>query len=221
MFPFVDQAQNQTGWYLQDQVKWNDLVVTLSGREDSVHADNFGTITDDDEFTYRVGANYVFDNGFAPYVQYATSFQPTYGATFTGVPFVPTTGDQFEGGIKWDGPTSPKATSSSRRSRPTRSSRTTCSCRTRTRHTRSTDPGRQRGRQGHRGRVRRPLQERLSLNASYTYTDTDPRLFMVAKTNLRARRLHFPGRRAAGLWRRAPASATSTTATAISSTTNR
>ena len=52
-----------------------------------------------------MGANYVFDNGFAPYIQTATSFQPVSGATFDGVPFEPTTGDQVEAGIKYDGRT--------------------------------------------------------------------------------------------------------------------
>src|SRR5690606_36009354 len=60
--------------------------------------------TKDDKFTYRVGANYVFDSGLAPYVQYATSFQPVSGVDIrTGQPFVPTTGDQIEAGVKFDG----------------------------------------------------------------------------------------------------------------------
>ena len=59
----------------------------------------------DEEFTYRVGATYLFDNGFAPYVQTSTSFQPTSGATFDGDLFVPTTGDQVEAGLKYDGRT--------------------------------------------------------------------------------------------------------------------
>ena len=106
--PFVDQVQKQTGYYLQDQIKWDRLIVTLSGRQDEVKADNFGVDKDDSEFTYRAGLNYVFENGFAPYVQYATSFQPTYGAQFAepgevAKPFEPTTGEQVEGGIKWDG----------------------------------------------------------------------------------------------------------------------
>ena len=50
-----------------------------------------------------MGANYVFDNGFAPYIQAATSFQPATGATFAGEPFEPTTGDQVEAGLKFDG----------------------------------------------------------------------------------------------------------------------
>jgi iron complex outermembrane receptor protein len=40
--PFVDQVQKQTGYYLQDQIKWDRLIVTLSGRQDEVKADNFG-----------------------------------------------------------------------------------------------------------------------------------------------------------------------------------
>jgi iron complex outermembrane receptor protein len=68
-----------------------------------VDSDNSGTEVDDNEFTYRVGLNYVFDSGLAPFVQAATSFQPVSGADFFGVPFIPTTGDLVEAGLKYDG----------------------------------------------------------------------------------------------------------------------
>jgi iron complex outermembrane receptor protein len=101
--PFTDQVQKQSGLYLQDSISINQWVITLSGRQDWVDSDNSGTNVDDEEFTYRVGVNYVMDSGFAPYVQYATSFQPVSGATFDGTPFIPTTGDMVEAGIKYDG----------------------------------------------------------------------------------------------------------------------
>jgi iron complex outermembrane receptor protein len=47
---------------------------------------------------------YLFDNGFAPYVSYSTSFQPTGGTDASGAAFQPTTGEQYEAGIKYQPP---------------------------------------------------------------------------------------------------------------------
>ncbi|MGH8204565.1 MAG: TonB-dependent siderophore receptor, partial [Steroidobacteraceae bacterium] len=106
LFPFIDETREQIGVYFQDQVKAGRFILTLNGRNDWVDRNpTAGTSQDDEEFTYRVGANYVFDNGVSPYVQTSTSFEPVSGATFDGVPFEPTTGDQIEAGIKYDGRT--------------------------------------------------------------------------------------------------------------------
>jgi len=106
LFPFIDETRDQVGVYVQDQIKAGRFVLTLNGRNDWVKRNPVsGSSQDDEEFTYRVGVNYVFDNGFAPYIQTATSFQPVSGATFDGVPFKPTTGDQIEAGVKYDGRT--------------------------------------------------------------------------------------------------------------------
>jgi len=105
IFPFINETRDQVGVYLQDQIKAGNFILTLNARNDWVERSpaGGGPSQDDEEFTYRVGANYVFDNGFAPYIQTATSFQPVSGATFDGVPFEPTTGDQIEAGVKYDG----------------------------------------------------------------------------------------------------------------------
>ena len=104
IFPFIDETREQIGIYVQEQLKVGGFVLTLNGRNDSVERNPAnGATVDDEEFTYRVGVNYVFENGFTPYAQAATSFQPVSGATFGGVPFEPTTGDQVEAGIKYDG----------------------------------------------------------------------------------------------------------------------
>lgn len=103
---FSNYEQTQTGLYAQDQIKFDGgLIVTLGARYDWVTtqdriADNE---TDDREASYRAGATYVFDNGLAPYISYAKSFQPTAGAGFGGVAFDPTIGEQIEAGVKWDG----------------------------------------------------------------------------------------------------------------------
>ncbi len=103
-FPFTNQKQEQIGIYAQDQARIGNFILTLAGRRDWVDTTNrnAGVSRDDDEFTYRVGANYLFDNGFAPYVSYATSFQPISGQDRNGVLFVPSTGEQIEAGIKYE-----------------------------------------------------------------------------------------------------------------------
>ncbi len=106
LFPFINETREQIGLYVQEQLKAGKFVLTLNGRNDWVdRKPTGGGNQDDEEFTYRVGMNYVFDNGLSPYVQTSTSFEPVSGATFAGVPFVPTTGEQVEAGIKYDGRT--------------------------------------------------------------------------------------------------------------------
>ena len=109
--PFIDETRKQLGVYAQEQMKVGGFVVTLNGRHDDVKRNPAaGSSHDDKKFSYRAGVNYVFENGFAPYAQVARSFQPVVGATFgtdgtDGTPFEPTTGDQVEAGIKYDGRT--------------------------------------------------------------------------------------------------------------------
>jgi iron complex outermembrane receptor protein len=81
--------------------------LTIGGRQDfaelSDHNDLSGvtTTSDPSKFTGRAGLLYLFDNGLAPYVNYATSFLPQTGTTRGGTPFAPTTGESFEAGIKY------------------------------------------------------------------------------------------------------------------------
>lgn len=61
-------------------------------------------ITKSDAFTWRAGAVYMFDNGLAPYASYSESFQPQVSdpsTSLTGEPFKPTTGQQYEAGIRY------------------------------------------------------------------------------------------------------------------------
>jgi iron complex outermembrane recepter protein len=100
------QRLKQVGVYAQDQIKLGGFIVTLGGRQDWVKKTNyaFATPTDDkqNKFSWRAGATYVTGAGIAPYVSYATSFEPVVGATFGGVAFNPSTAKQWEGGIKYD-----------------------------------------------------------------------------------------------------------------------
>ncbi|WP_404482445.1 TonB-dependent siderophore receptor [Novosphingobium sp. BL-52-GroH] len=97
----------QTGIYAQDQLKLGGWVLSIGGRQDWVGSkdNNYLASTlskaDDHAFTGRVGLIYQFENGLAPYVSYSTSFQPSSGVDFSGNSFKPTTGRQWEGGLKY------------------------------------------------------------------------------------------------------------------------
>ena len=104
-YPYLQQIQRQIGLYGEDVIKLSQWVLTLGGREDNLQMSNFGTQTTDHKFTYHVGLNYLLPGGLAPYLSYATSFQPTSGANFNGTAFKPTAGNQVEAGLKFQ-PTS-------------------------------------------------------------------------------------------------------------------
>jgi iron complex outermembrane receptor protein len=114
---YNQQRLRQTGVYGQDQIRLGRLYVTLGGRYDWVRtksnvAAGFPDLVTSPpnfvpqkqhKFTYRVGANYVTDAGIAPYVSYATSFEPILGTdSVTNQPFKPSSTHQIEGGVKYD-----------------------------------------------------------------------------------------------------------------------
>lgn len=103
-FPFTDQRLRQLGVYLQDQARIGDVIFTASGRQDWIGLDNrrTDTRTEQDRFTYRLGGSYQSALGLAPYVSYATSFQPVVGQDVAGRVFQPSTGRQVEAGVKLD-----------------------------------------------------------------------------------------------------------------------
>ncbi|WP_232310986.1 TonB-dependent siderophore receptor [Herbaspirillum autotrophicum] len=98
----------QTGFYLQDQIKWGDWVATLGGRYDRAstkvdsNIDGSTTRITEHKFTKRAGLVYLHPSGWAPYVSYAESFSPT--ATIdpvTNNPLQPETGRQYEVGLRY------------------------------------------------------------------------------------------------------------------------
>lgn len=103
--PFTDQRLKQVGVYGQDQARIGDVILTASGRQDWITLDdrNAGTRTKQDRFTYRLGASYQSALGLAPYISYATSFQPVVGQDSAGRAFEPSQGRQVEAGVKLDG----------------------------------------------------------------------------------------------------------------------
>ncbi|HBX13777.1 MAG TPA: ferrichrome porin FhuA [Leclercia adecarboxylata] len=107
-FPYaVINRQEQTGLYAQDQAEWNHWVLTLGGRYDFAKTSTYTRSTsslseiNDQQFTWRGGLNYVFDNGIAPYFSYSESFEPSSQTDAQGKPFAPSKGKQYEVGVKY------------------------------------------------------------------------------------------------------------------------
>ncbi|MEG1209912.1 MAG: ferrichrome porin FhuA [Leclercia sp.] len=103
----VLNKQKQTGLYVQDQAQWNKVLVTLGGRYDWADQDSLNRVTgtsasrDDNQFTWRGGINYLFDNGITPYFSYSESFEPSSQSDAQGKPFAPSEGKQYEVGVKY------------------------------------------------------------------------------------------------------------------------
>ncbi|QSI32376.1 TonB-dependent siderophore receptor [Variovorax sp. RKNM96] len=102
------QDTRQIGYYMQDQIKFDDRwVLTLGGRKDHVRQitndplNSSLTIQPDRKFSGRAGLTYLFDNGVAPYISYAESFLPSAGLDANKNPFKPTSGKQVEVGVKY------------------------------------------------------------------------------------------------------------------------
>jgi iron complex outermembrane receptor protein len=98
-------TQNQVGAYVQDQIKLDRLTLVLSGRNDWVATDNdnhigVGQSREDSRFSGRAGLIYNFDFGLAPYIAYATSYNPVIGIN-SGQLLLPETGEQTEVGFKF------------------------------------------------------------------------------------------------------------------------
>lgn len=52
-------------------------------------------------FSGRAGLNYLFNNGWSPYVSYSNSYYPVIGTNSAGAPFEPSRARQVEAGIKY------------------------------------------------------------------------------------------------------------------------
>ncbi|WP_456657622.1 TonB-dependent siderophore receptor [Bradyrhizobium sp. JR3.5] len=110
---FNKQSTDEVGVYAQEQARLGGFILTLNGRQSWVSQtttaglDGVPSTQKATAFTGRAGLAYVFDNGVAPYVSYATAFAPQVGVDASGSPFKPTTGEQKEIGIKYQMPQVP------------------------------------------------------------------------------------------------------------------
>lgn len=99
------------GAYLQEEMKVLDdhLHLLLGGRMDHAHQYNASSQTgptgatrqEDLGFSGRVGIMYDVTPWMSPYMNICTSFYPSYGTDYLGQPLSPTTGLQYEGGLKF------------------------------------------------------------------------------------------------------------------------
>jgi iron complex outermembrane recepter protein len=99
-------TQKQLGAYVQDQIKLDRFTLVLSGRNDWVATTNnnhigVGQDREDSRFSGRAGLIYNFDFGLAPYISYATSYNPVIGINAAGQLLQPETGQQTEVGLKF------------------------------------------------------------------------------------------------------------------------
>ncbi|SFM32810.1 TonB-dependent siderophore receptor [Pelosinus propionicus] len=104
----TDTDVKQTGWYLQDQLKFGKRwTATAGGRYDRYNSyttnrlSGARTIIDQNAFTGRLGLVYDAGNGLFPYVSYDESFEGLAGSDRYGNSFDPTTGRQYELGIQY------------------------------------------------------------------------------------------------------------------------
>lgn len=106
----VRQKFNRYGIYVQDQIALNRWRLTLGGRHDwSILNDESRSYSPvwtsrkqhDQQWSGRIGLNYIFDQGIAPYISYATSFDPVLGNDYYGQSFAPTEAKQIELGVKY------------------------------------------------------------------------------------------------------------------------
>ncbi|MCA1920732.1 TonB-dependent siderophore receptor [Buttiauxella noackiae] len=101
----------QTGVYLQDDMKWNQWHMTLSGRYDHMVTKSHivaeaidSDVTDnrtDDHFSGRASLLYAFNNGVSPYVSYSQAITPQVLPDADGKLLKPTTAEQYEAGVKY------------------------------------------------------------------------------------------------------------------------
>ena len=107
-----DLTFKQFGVYAQDELSFGGWRATLGLRHDwssrkGETYTNFAGSTDIDEdsseTTGRAGLSYVFANGVAPFLSYATSFDPlTETDQVTGDVLAPSTAKQWELGVKYE-----------------------------------------------------------------------------------------------------------------------
>lgn len=94
----------QLGFYVQDQVRWNDRVsFVLGARRDRTTNERIGSPPrlENNATTFKAGVIAEVAEGISPYISYSESFTPLFGTDFFGNHFEPQEASQYEGGIKW------------------------------------------------------------------------------------------------------------------------
>jgi len=118
--PYVDYLthSHQIGAYGQDEIRWRNLFLTGSLRNDwyrsrqTEYLSGSNTRENPSQITWRASGLYHFNFGLSPYVSYSTSFQPQSGIVSndggrTLAQASPSIGKQLEGGLKYQIPGTP------------------------------------------------------------------------------------------------------------------
>lgn len=93
--------QRNQGYYVQDQMKWNNWVLLAGLRYDKTVSTSEGSPDQDaNATTKRFALLYAFPSGWSPYVSYAESFTPQ--ASYMGQTLKPLRGEQWEAGFKYE-----------------------------------------------------------------------------------------------------------------------
>ena len=110
------QEFEQSGLYVLDTMTLENLTVVAGLRHDWANSaqqtqrlnTSTGKFTNpayvpkgDEATTVQLGASYQLPGGVAPYISYSESFFPATGTDFFGNAFDPTTGEQYEAGLKY------------------------------------------------------------------------------------------------------------------------
>lgn len=97
-----DVKSTDVGVYLSDEMSIGKWIPTLGVRYDNTDTDNGVLTQGDDAVSASAGLLYQFNNGWAPYVSYADTFEPVIGDNGKGQALEPQEGRQIEAGIKWE-----------------------------------------------------------------------------------------------------------------------
>ncbi|MGO1233091.1 MAG: TonB-dependent siderophore receptor, partial [Marinobacter sp.] len=99
--------KQQTGYYLQHQLRLDDQWVFLAGaRYDQAELENSNLTAgtqegaDNDQVSLSGGVMYLAPNGVSPYVSYTESFEPIASTDGSGDLYDPRSGEQLELGVK-------------------------------------------------------------------------------------------------------------------------
>lgn len=101
----ADTGTRQAGLYLQDQMRFGDLIVVAGLRHDRATNTTEGAPDDDSSATTkRLGLLYAFPSGWSPYINYSESFAPLPTVNAYGQQFgmKPQRGEQLEVGVKYE-----------------------------------------------------------------------------------------------------------------------
>ncbi len=98
--PNVDSTD--MGVYISDQMTIGRWIPTLGVRFDQTETDDVDSTQSDSKVSTSVGLLYQLDNGLAPYVSYADTFEPEIGDNGRGEALDPREGRQYEAGIKYE-----------------------------------------------------------------------------------------------------------------------